>query len=362
MRWLTIAVLLLTLPLGAQVKITPGTDRVSVAIDGKPYADFFLAADGNKPYVYPLRTASGIIVTRPYPLPAGETTDHPYHHGMFFSHIDVNGVNYWATEPGSSIRGQGRMKLKEVLEAKSGKKSGTVKAVFEGLDPQGSPIMMDTRTITFYSDPILRTIDYEIEVAPAGGKLTFGDTKEGAFGIRLATSMTEDKGGRMVNAEGKETEKNVWGKRSPWVDYYGQVDGETVGVAIFDHPSNPRYPTYWMSRGYGLFAANIFGLRDFTGDKTQDGSMTDRARTSAALPLPGGYSPGRCPHRRHRSSVRKVCRDQVRSWPRLTYSTTNTLDQHRIGISSGGGMQRSFSDGRFSFPSQWEAFSQRTRT
>lgn len=105
-------------------------------------------------------------------------------------------------------------------------------------------------------------------------KLTFGDTKEGTFGIRLATSMTEAKGGRMVNAEGKETEKNVWGKRSPWADYYGQVDGETVGVAIFDHPSNPRHPTYWHSRAYGLFATNIFGVRDFTGDKSKDGSMS----------------------------------------------------------------------------------------
>jgi hypothetical protein len=57
------------------------------------------------------------------------------------------------------------------------------------------------------------------------------------------------------------------------VDYFGQLDGKTVGVAIMDNPSNPRYPTYWHSRNYGLFAANPFGLRDFTGDKTKDGSM-----------------------------------------------------------------------------------------
>jgi hypothetical protein len=47
-----------------------------------------------------------------------------------------------------------------------------------------------------------------------------------------------------------------------------------VGVAIFDHPSNPRHPTYWHSRGYGLHAANIFGWHDFLADKSQDGSMT----------------------------------------------------------------------------------------
>jgi hypothetical protein len=27
-------------------------------------------------------------------------------------------------------------------------------------------------------------------------------------------------------------------------------------------------------RGYGLFAANIFGLRDFENDKSKDGSLT----------------------------------------------------------------------------------------
>jgi hypothetical protein len=165
------------------------------------------------------------------------------------------------------------MVLKKVLEAKGGQKAGTVSALFTAEDPKGEPLMSETRMITFYSDPRLRAIDYEARI-DAIERLVFGDTKEGTFGIRLATSMTEDNGGRMVNAEGKETEKNVWGKRSPWVDYFGQVDGQTVGVAIFDNPSNPRSPTYWHSRAYGLFAANPFGVRDFTGDKSQDGSMT----------------------------------------------------------------------------------------
>jgi hypothetical protein len=47
-----------------------------------------------------------------------------------------------------------------------------------------------------------------------------------------------------------------------------------------DNPANPRYPTYWHARAYGLFAANPFGVRDFTGDKTRDGSMTVEAGKS----------------------------------------------------------------------------------
>ena len=275
MRFSVFAALTLALPLAAQVSFTQQVDRILVEVDGKPYTTFFLSPDGNKPYLYPLSTASGAVVTRHFPMEAfpGETNDHPHQRGLFFAHGDINGSNFWATEPGSDIPNMGRMTLKNAPDARGGGKSGTIRAVFDGIDAQGHPIMTETRTIGFYSDPRLRTIDYEIEIR-AIERLTFGDTKEGTFGIRLATSMTEDKGGRMVNAEGKETEKNVWGQRSPWVDYYGPVDGRTVGVAIFDNPGNPRRPTYWHARAYGLFAANIFGVRDFTGDKSRDGSMT----------------------------------------------------------------------------------------
>lgn len=283
-------IFLLTLPVCAQVQFTQGKDRISIEIDGKPYSDFFLSADGNKPYVYPLRTASGVIVTRHFPMEEfpGETKDHPHHRGMFFSHGDVNGFNFWATEataPGAgakkavaSIESASRrasMALKKVVQLKNGSKSGTIQAIFDGLDPQGKPILRETRTLTFFSDPKLRTIDYDIKI-DALEKLKFADTKEGTFGIRLATSMTEDAklGGRMVNAEGKETEKEVWGKRSAWLDYSGPVDGQTVGVLVMDHPTNPRHPTYWHTRAYGLLGANAFGVHDFLNDKTQDGSMT----------------------------------------------------------------------------------------
>jgi hypothetical protein len=32
---------------------------------------------------------------------------------------------------------------------------------------------------------------------------------------------------------------------------------------MMDHPSNPRFPTYWHARDYGLFSLNPFGVRDF---------------------------------------------------------------------------------------------------
>jgi hypothetical protein len=57
------------------------------------------------------------------------------------------------------------------------------------------------------------------------------------------------------------------------MDYSGTVEGQKLGIAIFDTPGNSGFPTYWHARGYGLFANNIFGRSDFTNKKEPDGSI-----------------------------------------------------------------------------------------
>ena len=285
-----LALLALLLPAAAQVKITqPAADRVAVEIDGKPFTDFYIGSENAKPYLHPLRTADGKIVTRGYPMVPdvpGETHDHPHHRGLWFTHGDVNGYDFWGNE--DSQKGAGKGKGKVVLDGPpkltSGKKSGMIAAAFNWTIPNGDVLLREDRRMTFYSDPALRTIDFDITLEPRQ-EVRFGDTKEGTFAIRLAAALEEEqpKGisepkrtGRMVNAQGKTGEKNVWGKRSEWVDYSGVLDGQPVGIAIFDHPSNPRHPTYWHARAYGLFAANIFGVHDFENDRSRDGSLTIR--------------------------------------------------------------------------------------
>jgi Family of unknown function (DUF6807) len=264
-----------------------GNEKISVDIDGKAFTEFWIGPETVKPFLAPLRAASGVIVTRGFPMVTnipGETHDHPHHTGLWFTHGDVNGYNFWANEDSQegSGKGKGRVVLKRVDRVSSGKRTGVIEAVFEWKIPTGETLLRESRKMTFYSDPQLRIIDFDITLSPEE-KVTFGDTKEGMFAMRLAPALEEDqpKGiaepkrtGRMVNAQNKVGEKNVWGKRSEWVDYSGVIDGQPVGVAIFDYPGNPRYPTYWHARGYGLFATNIFGVHDFTNDKSRDGSLT----------------------------------------------------------------------------------------
>jgi hypothetical protein len=284
MRWKICVFLFLVLPLAAQVKITQGTDRISVEVDGKPFTDFFIGSAYTKPFLHPLRAASGTIVTRMFPmeLVEGESRDHPHQRGLWFTHGDVNGFDFWGNEPTYTKPNKGTIVIRRVLDLKSGKKKGELSASFDWEDPKGNGLLNERRTMTFYSGKELRMVDFDI-LLTALDKVTFGDTKEGTFAIRLAPSLEEPhpkapetpaRTGKMVSSEGKEGEKNVWGTRSAWVDYAGEINGEKLGVTIMDHPANPRYPTYWHSRSYGLFAANIFGVRDFTRDKSQNGSLT----------------------------------------------------------------------------------------
>jgi hypothetical protein len=86
--------------------------------------------------------------------------------------------------------------------------------------------------------------------------------------------MNASASGTIENSFGGINEGETWGKRAAWCDYSGFVDGTHVGVAVLDHINNPRYPTYWHVRNYGLMGTNIFGSGTFESDKSKDGSYT----------------------------------------------------------------------------------------
>jgi len=253
--------------LSAQVRFAP--DEIVVNVDGKPFTTFRYGSEANKPFLAPLRSASGKIVTRHFPqeVVAGESHDHLHHRGLWFSYDDVNGVKFWENDPSYTKGSIGRIVVRNA-SWKDGGGAGTLTATMEWRDPGGKTLLTEDRDMIFYSDPKLRTIDFKITLT-AVEDVTFGDTKEGAFAIRLADNFTEKKGGKMADADGRTTMANIWGKRSNWVDYAAEVDGESLGVAIFDSPQNPRHPTYWHARDYGLFALNPFGQKAFDEGKEE---------------------------------------------------------------------------------------------
>jgi hypothetical protein len=270
-------------PLSAQVEMKHTADRIIVNIDGQPFTEFFIGAAYNKPYLHPLRSASQKIVTRRFPMEMveGEVRDHPHHRGLWFAHGDVNGLDYWSSDSAYK-KDQPRIVIRRIGELKGGRRNGTMHTTFDWLDLKLKPVLTESRITKFYArTPGQRVFDLDITLI-AVQPSKFGDTKEGTFAIRVAPQMEVPGGkhppspprtGKMVSSEGK-TDGQIWGTRAPWVTYSGDIEGEPLAITVFDHPTNPRHPTYWHARTYGLFAANIFGLHDFLNDKSQDGSLT----------------------------------------------------------------------------------------
>jgi Methane oxygenase PmoA len=243
--------------------------KVEVWVDGQPFTTYHFEGY-RKPVFFPLRTASGSVVTRSYPMVAdvaGEAQDHPHHKGLWFTHGDVNGVDFWMESDKS-----GKIVHRKFVDVRGGTKTGALHSENDWVTPAGETVLKETREVTIHSRQSVRVMDFNLKLTAVAGSVKLGDTKEGSFGIRLAQPFSDKNGGHMENSLGGQGEKGCWGKAADWVDYTARINGETVGVAIFDHPTSFRHPSHWHVRGYCLFAVNPFGLHDFYNDKTKDGS------------------------------------------------------------------------------------------
>jgi hypothetical protein len=271
-----------------------------VYIDDQLFTSYVYWDNQKKPILYPLRTAKGTIVTRGYPLEkvAGERTDHPHHISSWFNYGNINGVDFWNTPPEGVTRDTGHtnkfgtIKHRSVKSTKNGKGVAMLEATMDWIMPDGTKIMQEDDQIFFRAGKDWRAIDRVITLTAQDQKVVFNDSKEGAIAVRVTRALeeptkeplvfTDEQGnptkvptldntgvaGVYLSSEGKVGEKEAWGQRAKWMTLSGTVKGEDVVIGIFDHPKNPTYPTYWHARGYGLFAANPFGAKEFTKGAT----------------------------------------------------------------------------------------------
>lgn len=257
---------------------------VAVKVDGQPFATYVFHSK-SKPIVWPIIGPTGKEMTRAWPMRdgvEGEKKDHPHHRSFWFTHGNVNGIDFWAEESKTPEK-LGNIHHRELIKAEGGSVA-VIKTRNEWADREGKVICQDEPTLTFGANADARWIDFATKVTAIADEVTFGDTKEGAFGVRVAETMKEEakKGGKIITSEGL-TDKEAWGKPAKWVDYNGPAGGDLVGIAIFDHPSSFRHPTTWHVRTYGLFAPNPFGLHDFPGGADKVGSHKMKKGESFSL-------------------------------------------------------------------------------
>jgi hypothetical protein len=275
--------------------------KVDVMINGKLFTSYCWSDNVMKPYLYPILTSSGTAITRGFPLNPRpfETTDHPHHIGCWLNYGDVNGVDFWSNlgkampNQDTSMNNLTPGSIKHLrFESMTGGDGEGVLICDESwrIDTSGKELLAERTEYHFSAKGSARLIDRITTLTATGDSVTFNDTKEGMFGMRVARqlelpsnderTMTDSQGkpvkgtvvsrenvtGNYLSSEGIKGD-SVWGKRAKWMDLYGNIGNEKISVVICDHPENVSYPTYWHARGYGLFCVNPFGVKTFTGGK-----------------------------------------------------------------------------------------------
>jgi hypothetical protein len=242
---LTVACLMIVIPLSAaKITAVKTGSKINVTIDNKYFTSYIFSDDEKYPFFYPVNgPVSGGSVT------SMRNGEYPHHSSLFFGCDLVNGGNYWqeGLERGRIIS----------VNAEIKKQGGDTLIITDECiwsRPGAISPVKDTRIITITApSPTVSQIDFEITIEMLID-VTIKKTNHSLFSVRMAADLSVKNGGTMINAEGLISEKATFGKNSPWMDFYGKRGDATEGLAIFQHPSNPWFPSAWFTRDYGFMS------------------------------------------------------------------------------------------------------------
>jgi hypothetical protein len=272
----------------ADIKLIPldEKNRVDVFVDGKLFTSYQYPVNIEKPFLFPVYSPDGSVITRGYPLEPrkNERVDHPHQVGIWFNYGNINNLDFWNNSsaiPASEKNSYGHIVHKKIVKAISGKK-GELEVIMNWEDNSGKVILSENTRYIFFGDRNSRTMDHISTLTATDGKVVIGDSKEGMFAIRVDRAFempsdeslifTDDKGnpttvkaidntgvtGTYRSSKGLRGD-SVWGTRNEWVILSGLKNNIKISMAIFDNPKNPGFPGYYHARGYGLFSINNFG-------------------------------------------------------------------------------------------------------
>jgi hypothetical protein len=219
-------------------------DRIIVRVSDETFTCYRFGSGQKYPYLYPVNgPVSGLSLTTESSLP------YPHHRSLFFGCDRVNGGNYWQE---GNERGQIVSRGPRVL--KDGPEIVQIEDQCDWRQPGEAPVISDHRDIRIQVPAReLRIIDFEIELS-ALTDIGIERTNHSLFSARVEPALSVKNGGTLTNAEGAVSEKGTYGVPSAWCDYSGKHCGEVEGIAIFDSPSNPWFPSRWFTRDYGFFS------------------------------------------------------------------------------------------------------------
>ena len=193
-------------------------------------------AQRRRPFIHPLATPSGVVLSRDAP------DDHPWHHGLWFTVKFVGDDNFWEEmAPYGVLRHDFPP---DVIEDHDG--SVVVSGALTWTRPDRTTVALsEHRSFTHVPiDDDAYAIDLDTTLIPHADvrldRTPF--TTWGGYG-GLAFRGRADLVDSQILLDDGSGHDRVFGTPSRWSDLAGTVDGAPVGLALLDHPENPRHPT-----------------------------------------------------------------------------------------------------------------------
>ncbi|MEZ6121825.1 MAG: PmoA family protein [Planctomycetaceae bacterium] len=242
-------------------------DQVSFRIDGVEKLRWHFGSQYPRPFFYPLNGPSGEPLTR-MGHPGAQNHDH--HRSIWFAHHAVNGTSFWADASRASIR------QKYWYRYRDGDSEAVMASCLGWFDEEGKELLeqdLVAALIPLANDQHALEIQLTLRPPSGGPPVTLQKTNFGVLAVRVAGSISGYfGGGQLSDSEGRVGEPAIFGQQAKWMDYSGplavgtgpQRTVVTEGITYFDHPDNPRYPTFWhvredgwMGASYGMHADQI---------------------------------------------------------------------------------------------------------
>lgn len=243
--------------------LTEGEGRVVVTAADVDLAEYVVEPDvprpdSPKPYLHPLRTTAGDVVSAVRPH------DHPWHNGVQFTVANLSGQNFWGGR--TFVRGRGYVPLdnngstRHVRWQHTECEDGRVR-LRHRLDWEtraGERWLAEDRSIEvsdvdFLDGSWLLTWKTSVRNTSGtrlrwGSPVTEGRTTAGYGGLfwRGPRSFT---GGGVLTSTGIHGD-DAMGTRAAWLAFTGlhDVSLRASTVVFVDCPANPVYPTPWYVR------------------------------------------------------------------------------------------------------------------
>lgn len=266
-------------------------DRLIVTSSKRPVIEFVFHDEKiARPYICNVHAPSGARLTRNNPPdPSSDATDHDtMHPGIWLAFGDINGQDFW--------RNKGHIEHVRFSERPT---VGSDRVTFstdskliaaDGQTQLGALLSRVTVSAREYGWLVI----WDATLVAESGDMNFGDQEEMGFGVRMATELTEKRGGVIRNSNNQKGSGETWGQAADWCDYSGMISATSCGITVMSAPANFR-SSWWHNRDYGLIVANPFGRAAMKQGApsivTVKKGDSLRLNFAAALHAQNGYDP-----------------------------------------------------------------------